>query len=147
MFRNTEDIDKIFGTMGFFKNQMNRLFDDFENERRSFTTAGSWPRTNFYEDEKYLTVYCMLPGIAENEINIKLHNNLLTIKGERQVDMDGSYTVLRKERNVKSFSRSFSLPIEIDVEKVSATLKNGILTVKLSKAKNEKPKKISVQAV
>jgi HSP20 family protein len=132
--------------MGFFKNQMNRLFDDFENERRNITPAGSWPLTNFYDDGEQLIVYCLLPGVSEKELNIKLHNNLLTIKGERHLEMAESYTILRKERNVQSFSRSFSLPVEINAEQTSATLKNGILKVKLVKSHEDKPRKITVQA-
>ncbi|MBI5558081.1 MAG: Hsp20/alpha crystallin family protein [Deltaproteobacteria bacterium] len=146
MFRNLNDIDRIFGNMGLLRNQMNRLFEDFESGRGGYPTAGSWPKTNFFDDGDNILVYCEIPGVNEDEINIKLHNNLLTIKGERKSDTPEGYAILRQERKVNSFSRSFTLPVEIDTEKTSATLKNGILTVKIVKAQAAKPKKIVVQA-
>ncbi|MBI4792590.1 MAG: Hsp20/alpha crystallin family protein [Deltaproteobacteria bacterium] len=146
MFRRLNDIDRIFGTMDFFKNQMNRFFEDYESGRGNLTQGGVWPPTNFYDDGEAIFVYCVLPGMNENEVNIKLQNNLLTIKGERKATMPEGYAILRQERNVTPFSRSFTLPVEIDTEKTTATLKNGILTVKLVKAQAVKPKKIMVQA-
>lgn len=146
MFRRLNDIDRIFGTMDFFKNQMNRFFEDFESGRSSLTQGGVWPPTNFYDDGDAIYVYSVLPGMKENEMNIKLQNNLLTIKGERKANMPEGYAILRQERNVAPFSRSFTLPVEIDTEKTTATLKDGILTVKLVKAQAVKPRKIVVQA-
>ena len=146
MIRRLNDIDRIFGTMDFFKNRMNRFFEDFDSGRGSFSQGGVWPPTNFYDDGDNILVYCELPGVSEDEINIKLHNNLLTIKGERKETMPAGYAILRQERNVASFSRSFTLPVEIDPEKTSASLKNGILTVKLVKVQAVKPTKVVVQA-
>lgn len=146
MFRKLNDIDKIFGTMDFFKNQMNRLLEDFESGRGNFTQGGGWPRTNFFDDGESLLVYCEISVIHENEIAIKLHNNLLTISGERKPSLPEGYAVLRQERQYSPFSRSFTLPVEVEPEKTSATLKNGILTVKLVKAQATAPKKIAVKA-
>ncbi|MFH1217410.1 MAG: Hsp20/alpha crystallin family protein [Pseudomonadota bacterium] len=146
MFRKLNDIDKIFGTMDFFKNQMNRFFEDFENNKGNFTQSGGWPRTNFFDDGDIINVYSEISGINENDINIKLHNNLLTLSGERKPSLPEGYAVLRQERLYTPFSRSFTLSAEIDPEKTSATLKNGILTVKLVKAQPINPKKISVTA-
>ena len=132
--------------MDFFKNQMNRLFDDFETNRARFVSSGAWPLTNFFDDGENILVYCELPGVNEEDISIKLHNNLLTIKGARKTTMPEAYAILRQERQGNSFSRSFSLPVEIDTDKTTASLKNGILTVKLVKAQAAKPRKITVQA-
>ena len=146
MFRKINDIDRIFGNMDFFKNQMNRLIDEFESGRGSFSHKQSWPRTNFYDDGDNILVYCEMPGVHEDEINIKLHNNLLTIKGTRKEDMPEGYSILRQERASEQFSRSFTLPVEIDTDKTQASLKNGILSIKLVKMQTTKPKKIVVQA-
>jgi HSP20 family protein len=146
MFRRLNDIERIFGTMDYFKNQMNRFFEDVESGRASLTQGGVWPPTNFFDDGDAILVYCELPGMDESEINIKLQNNLLTIKGERKANMPEGYAILRQERNVAPFSRSFTLPVEIDASKTDATLKNGILTIRLVKAQATKPKKIVVQA-
>ncbi len=146
MFGKRDDIDRMFGTMGLFKNQMNRLFDDFENGRTGFAKSHSRPRVNFYDDGVNMLVFCELPGMNEDEINIKIHNNLLTIKGERKTNVSEGYAILRQERNASPFSRSFTLPVEIDTEQTTATLKNGMLALKLVKARAEKPRKIVVQA-
>jgi HSP20 family protein len=146
MIRRLNDIDRIFGTMDFFKNQMNRFLEDFESGRGNLSQGGVWPPTNFYDDGDHILVYSELPGVNEEEINIKLHNNMLTIKGERRENKPEGYAILRQERNVAPFSRSFTLQVEIDPEKTSASLKNGILTVKLVKVQAAKPKKIVVQA-
>jgi HSP20 family protein len=132
--------------MDFFKNQMNRFLEDFESGRGNLSQGGVWPPTNFYDDGDHILVSSELPGVNEEEINIKLHNNMLTIKGERRENKPEGYAILRQERNVAPFSRSFTLQVEIDPEKTSASLKNGILTVKLVKVQAAKPKKIVVQA-
>lgn len=146
MFRRLNDVNKIFGTVDFFNNHMNRLLDDFEDRQRGFPQGATWPPTNFYDNNEQIFVYCAVPGIKEDEISINLHNNLLTIKGKRTEKAPDGYTILRQERHVLPFSRTFSLPVEIDPEKTTAELRNGVLTVKLMKAQAAKPIKILVKA-
>ncbi|MFZ5764071.1 MAG: Hsp20/alpha crystallin family protein [Thermodesulfobacteriota bacterium] len=146
MFRKLSEIDRIFGTMDLFKNQMNRFLDELDSGRAHFNQGSGRPRTNFFDAGNILYVYREMSGVPEEDLSIRLHNNLLTIAGQRRLTLPEGYTVLRQERNDTAFSRSFTLPVEIDPEQTTAHLKNGILTVKLVKAQVAEPKKIVVRA-
>lgn len=144
MFTKKNEIDRIFGTLDTFTNRMNRLFDDFEQDRLVQGGAGTWSRTNFFDDGDSIFVYCQLPGVEEKDLEIHLHNNLLTLKGTRVSGAPEDYAILRQERDIRPFSRTFNLPVEIDAGKTAATLKNGLLMVKLAKSQAARPKKITV---
>lgn len=146
MFTKWNEIDRIFGTMNHFRNKMNLIFDDLEEGQQYLGRKAIWPKTNFYDDGDNIIVRFQVPGVSEDDINLQIHNNLLSITGTRKPLLLEGYTVLREERLVDNFSRSFTLPVEIDAEKTSALLKNGILTLKLAKAKTAIPKKINVKA-
>lgn len=146
MFTKWNDMDHIFGTMDNFRNQMNRFFEDLEGGQPYLGRKAVWPKTNFYDDGDNIIVRFQLPGVFEEDINLQIHNNLLSITGMRKPPLLEGYTVLREERLIDNFSRSFTLPVEIDAEKTNAVLKNGILTLKLVKAQAARPKKIIVKA-
>ena len=146
MFTKWNEMDRIFGTMNNFRNQMNRFFEDLEGGQQYLGRKAIWPKTNFYDDGDNIIVRFQVPGVFEDDINLQIHNNLLSIIGTRKPPLLEGYTVLREERLVDNFSRSFTLPVEIEAEKTSAVLKNGILTLKLAKAHAAKPKKIIVKA-
>jgi len=87
-----------------------------------------------------------LPGIAESDLDINVHNNVLTVTGARQAEerKDGeSYTLY--ERQFGSFSRSFSLPDLADGEKIEAKLESGVLTLTIGKKAEAKPRKIALK--
>ena len=146
MFSRWNEMDRIFGTMDNFRNQMNRFFDDLEGDQHYLSRRITWPKTNFYDTGDNIIIRALVPGVSEDDINLQIHNNLLSISGTRKVLQLEGYTALREERLVNSFSRSFTLPVEIDTEETSAILTNGILTLKLVKAQTAKPKKIVVKA-
>jgi HSP20 family protein len=146
MFTKLNDRDRIFGTMDNFRNQMNRFFEDMEAGQQYLGRKAPWPKTNFYDDGDNIIVRFQVPGVHEENINLQIHNNLLSITGMRKPLLLEGYTVLREERLIDNFSRSFTLPVEIDTEKTNAILKNGILTLKLVKAQAARPKKIIVKA-
>lgn len=146
MFTKWNDMDRIFGTMDNFRNQMNRFFEDLEEGQQYLGRKAIWPKTNFYDDGDNIIVRFQVPGVYEEDINLQIHNNLLSITGMRKPILLEGYTVLREERLIDNFSRSFTLPVEIDAEKTNAVLKNGILTLKLTKAQAARPKKIIVKA-
>lgn len=147
MFRKITDFEKFLSVMQGLKNRPTFFYDDFDSSSNLLSTTSSWPRVNIHEEDNAVYIYCELPGVKEDEINIKLHNNLLTIKGERKLDIEDKYSILRQERHENKFSRSFTLPMDIDNERTSASLKNGILTLKLVKTPIEKSRKIAVEIV
>ncbi len=107
--------------------------------------GGEWaPRVDVVEREKEVVFYFDLPGMDQKEIDITVSEDRLIISGERKgSDTQGSF--LRKERIFGPFKRSFVLRIPIDVEKVVATYKNGVLEVHLPKFEEVKTKKVLVQ--
>ena len=87
-----------------------------------------------------------LPGVKTSDLDVQVLNDVLTIKGERKPIVDNTKaTYLRKERNYGTFARSIMLPEKVDVEKVTASYKNGVLTMKLPKSAELKPKQVVIK--
>ncbi len=135
------------------REEMNTLFDNFfrgfELEPfRSHFEAFS-PNINVKESEKDISVTAELPGMDDKDIDVSLTRDSLTIKGEKKEDKEEKgKNYYRMERSFGSFSRSIPLPAEIDVDKVKAEFKKGVLTVRLPKTPKamKETKKISVKA-
>ena len=85
-----------------------------------------------------------VPGLVEDELKIEAHSDAITITGERKINHPEGVTVHRAERSPGKFSRSFGLPCQVDLEKTTASLNNGILTVTMRKHPEAQPKTISV---
>ena len=138
------DFDSTLSAMDVFRQRMDRLFDDFEIDY-GIGTAGYWPRMNVYDEDGSLMIRAEVPGLAEKDITIDLHQNTLTISGERISDAPAGYAIHRQERPFLKFSRSVALPFDVDPEKCNATLKNGILTLLMPKSAAVKPRKIKIR--
>jgi HSP20 family protein len=111
--------------------QMNRLFDDFFHDFDGPTLrGGGWPSLELVEDETGVVVSAELPGLEEKDIDVNLRDGVLTIQGEKQQENKSS---LYSERWHGSFARSVQLGTDIDPDRVSATFKNGVLTVKVER--------------
>jgi HSP20 family protein len=87
-----------------------------------------------------------VPGLRDKDVEVSLDNDVLTLSGERRTDVPEGYQVHRQERRPTRFSRSFTLPFKVNVEQLSAEMRDGILTVKLPKAPEAQPRKIAVRA-
>ena len=126
--------------------QVNKLFEGTFNGTGEHSAITSWaPAVDIYETENELVLTADLPGILEKEIDVRVENNMLTVRGERQFEnkvKEDNY--LRVERTYGSFSRSFSLPNTVNTEAISAEYKNGVLTVQLPKRAESKPKQVKV---
>ena len=130
------------------RDEMNRLFDGFfhgvpdANER--FTTFS--PDVDIMETDNDVLVSVEAPGIKEKDIKISVRENVLTVKGEKQREQEVENTSYHlNERCFGSFERSFTLPTNIQTDKVTATHKNGVLKIALPKAEEAKPKEITVK--
>lgn len=146
MFFRWTDVDPNFDAIDQLKRRMWSLFDEF-GRRRETTEGelGGWPLTNFYETADTFLVRAEVPGLSEKEVNLQVHENTLTISGERKSDVPEGYSVHRQERGPVKFSRSYSFNTQVDPEKTTATIKDGVLTVKLAKAESAKPRQILVK--
>lgn len=85
-----------------------------------------------------------LPGISKDDISIKIQGNYLEISGKRVIETPEGFKSHRNERSSTTFSRSFTLPDEVDAEKVDAALKDGILYLTLPKSEAAKPRQITI---
>ncbi len=125
--------------------EVNRLFSN------SFDIAGgriapTFPAINVWSNEEGAVVTAELPGLTPDSINISVVGDTLTLTGERaEVDIPEGAKYHRRERNRGKFSRSFQLPFQVEVDKVDAVFKNGILHLSLPRAEAEKPRKIAVK--
>lgn len=109
-------------------------------------TSGTFiPPVDIYEDENHFKLHFEVPGMNEKDIDIRLENNTLTLRGERKFESEQKEENFRRvERRYGTFTRSFTLPNSIDPERVSASYDNGVLTVQLAKKAEAKPKQIKV---
>lgn len=124
------------------QHEMNRLFDEAFSgfglssafSERGFPGEVS-PRIDVRETDKTIEIEAELPGVAEDDLNVEIVNNTLTIRGEKRHEKrderDGEYRYV--ERSYGSFSRTIPLPYDIDPDAVDAAFKNGVLTVSLPK--------------
>ena len=106
----------------------------------------SWaPAVDIHETEQELVLKADLPGTKPEELDIRVENNILTIGGERKFDKQANENnYLRVERSYGSFTRSFSLANTVNTDAIKADYKNGVLTLRVPKREEAKPKQIKV---
>jgi HSP20 family protein len=127
--------------------QVNRLFDDnFTRSRSSQAELASWaPAVDIYETENELVVKADLPDMQETDIDVRVEKNTLTIRGERKFSSEvREDNYLRVERSYGAFTRSFSLPNSVNSEAIHAEYHNGVLSVRMPKREESKPKQIKI---
>lgn len=137
-----------FGELRAMQEQMNRLLDlAWNKETGEELKEGIWqPPVDIYEDENTVVIKAELPGVDQNDIQVKIEDSTLTLRGERKHDQTvKKENYHRIERYYGSFQRSFSLPRTVDQEKVKATCEKGILTITLPKKEETRPKQITVE--
>lgn len=135
-----------FRGLSTLQDEVNRLFDSTFKANGSSSTLTAWaPAVDIYETENELVVKADLPDLVEKDIDVRVENNMLTIRGERKFDQTVKEdNFLRVERSYGAFSRSFSLPNTVDTEKIQASYKNGVLKVELPKRAESKPRQVKV---
>lgn len=104
------------------------------------------PRTNILESDQDYRIVADLPGVRNEDLDISLEDEVLTIKAERDLQVPEEYKARRRELvNKATFRRSFDLGASVDADKISASLDRGILTVTLPKAEKAVPRRIEVK--
>jgi HSP20 family protein len=132
--------------------RMNRLFDESyrglgrTNSEDDWALGGSWaPAVDIYEQDGSIVLKAEVPGMDAKDVEIRVENNVLTLRGERKFDNEvkkDSYH--RVERAYGSFTRSFTLPNVVDTEKIKADYRDGVLRVSLPTKEEAKPRQISI---
>lgn len=137
-----------FAPLMRLQQEMNDWFESFFEEvpaARGY--AATYPGINLWEDGDVAYVEAELPGLGMDDIEIYVTGNELTIAGQRRIDKPEGASFYRQERPSGRFSRTLTLPWEIEADKVEAKLRDGVLTVSLPKCESCKPKKIQVKAL
>ena len=129
------------------RNEMDRLFEDFFEGAPAVPSFGRrpFPTLNIWEEDTKLYVEAELPGLKLDDLELYVDGTELTIKGQRQNGREEGATFHRRERGIGPFSRVIQLPVEVDREKVEATLRDGVLTMILPKAQTVRPRRIEVK--
>jgi len=129
-----------------FQDQLSRLFNDGFERAPEDSSLTTWaPAVDIFETEHELVVKADLPEIDPKDLDIRVENNILTIRGERKFEnkvTEDKY--LRVERAYGSFSRSFSLANTVNSEAIKADYHNGVLTLSVPKREEAKPKQIKI---
>jgi HSP20 family protein len=130
------------------RDRMNRLFEDMsgrKGEEKELMTSSWSPSVDIYETENEVVLTAEIPGVDEKDVEIKVEDNNLTLRGERKFEKETKEeNYHRIERSYGSFFRSFSLPSYIDQDKIEAEHENGILKIKMPKKPELRPRKVKI---
>jgi|SRR5215470_12133899 len=131
------------------QDRMNRLFDESFRARtgdEEFALGTSWaPAVDVYEQDNNLVLKAELPGVDAKDVDVRIENNVLSIKGERKFENDvKKESYHRVERAYGTFLRSFTLPNAVDPSAVKAEFKDGVLRLTLPRREEAKPKQIQI---
>ncbi len=131
------------------QNRLNSIFSDFarpDGEQESLAMGSFIPPVDVYEDEHQVVLKLEVPGIKQDDLDVRVENQTLTVKGERKFEKDEKEENFHRiERRYGSFTRSFTLPQTVDTGAVKAGYDAGVLTVALAKKEAAKPKQVKVE--
>ena len=134
-----------FDEMTTLRNRMDRLWSRMTAEDE--TALANWsPTSDVIETKDEIVIKAELPGIEEKKIDVEIEAGVLTIKGERNAEKETEEKGYRRvERSYGTFLRSFTLPANVEPEKITASFANGLLEVHLPKKEGAKPRSIKVE--
>jgi len=131
------------------QNRVNSLFHEFnrgQNDSEPASTAAFVPAVDIYEDEHKIVLKLEVPGLKQEDLDIRIENNTLTVRGERKFDKEEKEENFHRiERRYGSFFRSFTVPNTLNTDNVKADYDAGVLRIELEKRAEAKPKQIKVQ--
>ncbi|HXX31123.1 MAG TPA: Hsp20/alpha crystallin family protein [Myxococcaceae bacterium] len=136
-----------FRELSRLQNDLNRLFDDRGVTGRGTESFGWAPMVDVFEDAEGLTFKFEVPEVDPKDVQVNLEDGVLTVRGERKLEReDKRDNYHRIERSYGTFARSFTLPANVDPEKVTAETKNGVLRIFVPKRAEAKPKTITIKS-
>ena len=135
-----------FPEVNRLQREMDRLWNVVSGAGTGLEHARVFPPINISEDENQVVVRAELPGISGDQIELSLTGDQLILRGERRTTQSGEkINYHRKEREEGVFRRIINLPSRVESQKVEALSKNGVLTIKIAKAEEVKPRQVSIQ--
>ncbi len=137
------------GDVAVLQNRLNSIFQDFarpEMQQESLAAGNFVPPVDIYEDEHKLVLKLEVPGVKQQDLDIQVENQTLTVKGQRGFEAEEKEENFHRiERRFGSFVRSFTLPLTVDTGSVSAKYDAGVLSIQLSKKEAAKPKQVKIE--
>lgn len=121
-----------------FRNVFDEAFNFFPG-----TVRADFPYVNLYQKGDSVEISAIVPGVKSEDLEIELVDNTLVLEGKRKTDKENR-PYIRAERNFGKFKKQVKLPFRVDREKIDAKLENGIVTIKLEKSEDAKPKRIEI---
>jgi HSP20 family protein len=136
-----------FGNLAALQQELDKLLQSTGGSNFfGVSGAGVFPPINVFRDRDEFVIRAELPGVAPDKIDVSLEHRRLTLQGERTPEQAGRGAYHRRERAFGRFSRTLTLPEDLDVEKAVAQWRNGVLTLKIPPVAAAKPRHITVQA-
>ncbi len=134
-------------SMAKLQDRMNRLFENFfDGDHWPVAREGFVPAVDVVDTDEKLVVKVELPGVDPKDIDVSVHDNVLTIRGEKKSEREEKEKAWHlRESTYGSFSRSMTLPPSVNADKIEATCAAGVLTLSLPKSPTTKPRQISVK--
>jgi len=148
MLTGWRDFDEALRTIDRLHRHIDHVFDDRAGVSHEHGwRRATWPAVNVVETKESFVYRAEVPGLGEGDVVVQVEDDALLLRGERKSDAPKGYEVHLRERSPIAFARKFPLPGRVDAEGVTATMKYGVLTVTLPKAKDTLPRQITVKAV
>jgi HSP20 family protein len=144
MLMNMSNPLALRGLRNDLRHELDRLFTDFWQQAPN---ARAFPAVNLWDAGDALVAEAEVPGLQMNDLEIFVAGNELTLKGRRAAQQVPNVKYHRRERTFVEFERTLTLPVNVDAEKVEASLKNGVLSVTLPKAADAQPRRIEVKGL
>jgi HSP20 family protein len=151
MFPRFSDFENTVLLMDELRRRMDRVWEDVDPSWHGAPatpgslSASAFPRVNLFDAGSHLVLTADVPGLSEKDVQVTLNGTSLSISGERKVVAPEGYSVHRQERTHVRFSRSLTLPCTVNPEQTTATVKDGILTITLTKSAEAQPRQIAVR--
>jgi HSP20 family protein len=131
--------------MATLQDRVNSLFQDFSGDNETVTAASFAPAVDVYENGEKVVLKLDIPGIKQEDLDIRVENQTLSVRGERKFEKEEKEENFHRiERRYGSFFRSFSLPTTVDTENVAASYDAGVLKLELKKKASAQPRQIKV---
>ena len=140
------DLSDPFRAFDTLRRRMDQVFREYDAGTNGRARPAGYPRIDLHDTKEAFVLTAEVPGMTDKDVQISATSDSLTIEGERKAAAPEGYAVHRQERGQLRFARSFAMPARVDVAKVTAAVKNGVLTVTLPKHPDSQPKSITVKA-
>lgn len=135
--------------VAILQNRLNSIFNDFarpDEAQETLTAANFIPAVDIYEDDQKLVLKLEVPGVRQEDLDVRLENQTLTVKGERKFENEEKQENFHRiERRFGTFARSFTLPVTVDTSSIAAKYEHGVLAIQLAKKEAAKPKQVKIE--